>query len=274
MSVKIFPRILLLFAAAGVSIAPRALAAAETETVPAKDAPFARPWTDDASRAIPKRNNPTFFALHQSFLARAREGPVDLLFLGDSITHHWRNYPHLWTHFYGSFNAANFGIGGDQTQHIIWRIENGELDHVHPKVVVLMIGTNNTSTYTAEQILHADEKIVRLIREKLPASRVLLLGIFPRGPRKGSHGTFDDAVKRMQTIHTVNAGLARLDDGDHIRYLDIGARFLGDDDQVARNIMPDHLHPNGAGYELWGEAMQPLLLEMIRASAGSPAAPH
>ncbi len=217
----------------------------------------------DASAPIPKTGNAGFFQRHEKFLARAKSGPIGVLFLGDSITEGWAKAPHIWDHYYGQYQPANFGISGDQTQHVIWRIENGELDGITPKVVVLMLGTNNSLAHTGAQIAAADTKIVHLIREKIPGVKVLLLAIFPRGPRKS--GGRDEPLEQIMTaITTANAELAKLDDGTNVRFLDINARFLGNDGTIPKIIMPDQLHPNAAGYQLWAEAMQPLLDEMMR----------
>ena len=139
------------------------------------------------------------------------------------------------------------------------------MDGIKPKVVVLMIGTNNTSNHTGAQIAAADAKIVRLIREKIPGTKVLLLAIFPRGPRKDRAGVvIDDAVKRMAAIREANAALAKLDDGQNVRFLDINAGFLDAGGKIPDAIMPDQLHPNVAGYKIWADAMQPLLDEMMK----------
>jgi beta-glucosidase len=229
---------------------------------PAPQAATAPAVTVDASAPIPKRGNARFYELHASFLKRGKE-PMGVLFLGDSITEGWGKAPDVWKEHYEKYQPANFGIGGDQTQHVIWRIEDGELDGISPKVVVLMIGTNNSSRHTAAEITAADTKIVRLIREKIPSAKVLLLAIFPRGPRKGGT-TPDPWEKRMEVIHAVNAELAKLDDGKNVRFLDINAGFLGADGKIPDAIMPDQLHPNAAGYKIWAEAMQPLLDEMMK----------
>lgn len=217
----------------------------------------------DASAPIAKTDTGAFLKRHESFLARAKEGPVGLLFLGDSITDGWSKAPHIFDKYYGKYAPANFGIGGDQTQHVIWRTVNGELDGIEPRVSVLMIGTNNSAAHSADQIFAANKKIVELIRTKIPGSKVLLLAIFPRGPRKNNDGTPDVWEKRMDTIRAANAQLATLDDGKNVRFLDIGAKFLGNDGTIPNIIMPDQLHPNAAGYQLWAEAMQPLLTEML-----------
>jgi beta-glucosidase len=219
----------------------------------------------DASAPIPKKDSGSFLRKHEAFLQRGKAGPIGVLFLGDSITEGWTKAPAVWSEYYGRFEPANFGIGGDQTQHVIWRIENGELDGIHPRLVVLMLGTNNSADHTGEQIADADTKIVRLIRAKLPETKVLLLAIFPRGPRKNAQGVItDDGVRRMAAIHEANVRLAGLDDGKEVRFLDIGPKFLGPDGAIPNDVMPDQLHPNAAGYKIWAEAMQPLFEEMMR----------
>lgn len=235
-----------------------------TPAAAAAVAPAAPTTPVDASAAIPKTGSAPFFKLHDEFLARGKSGPIGVLFLGDSITEGWKKAPHIWEHYYAKYQPANFGIGGDQTQHVIWRIENGELDGITPKVVVLMLGTNNSGAHSAEQIVAADRKIVQLIRTRLPETKILLLAVFPRGPRKARDGSPEPWEKRMAVIRGVNADLAGLDDGKTIRFLDINARFLGNDGTIPNIIMPDQLHPNAAGYQLWAEAMQPLLDEMMK----------
>jgi len=219
-----------------------------------------------ADPSIPqeKKDSGKFLKMHESFLQRGKAGPIGVLFLGDSITEGWARAPEVWEKYYKPYDAANFGIGGDRTEHVLWRIAQGELDGIHPKVVVLMIGTNNSGTHTAQQIAAADKKIVGQIRAKLPQTKVLLLAVFPRGPRKLRDGTLDDGVQRMETIRTVNAELAKLDDGKLVRYLDLGPKFLGPDGKIPNDVMPDQLHPNAKGYQIWAAAMQPLLDEMLK----------
>ncbi|HEU5079143.1 MAG TPA: GDSL-type esterase/lipase family protein [Opitutaceae bacterium] len=252
------------------------VAVAQTSAPATKSAQPATPSTPpakvDASAPIQKQNNARFLELHESFLQRAKSGPIDLLFLGDSITEGWKKAPHIWEHYYGKLQPANFGIGGDQTQHVIWRIENGELDGIHPKVVVLMLGTNNTASHTAEEIAAADKKIVELIRAKIPSTKVLVLAVFPRGARKNKEGVITpeaiaEASRRMAVIDALNPMLAKLDDGVNVRFLNINERFLGQDGKIPFPIMPDQLHPTAAGYQLWAEAMQPLLDEMLNPPA-------
>ena len=222
-----------------------------------------------ASDAVEKQDDGVFLKKHDAILQRARSGPIGLLFLGDSITERWHIAPHIWEAYYGKYHPANFGIGGDRTQNVVWRIEHGELDGIAPRVVVLLLGTNNSLDYPAADIAAADRKIVGMIRARLPASKILLLGIFPRGPRDARGGPVtpdkvEEAAGRMRTIDAVNRELATLDDGKTVRYLDIGAVFLGQDGRIPKPIMPDQLHPGPAGYQLWADAMRPLLDSMMR----------
>jgi beta-glucosidase len=240
----------------GVLLISRGLLRADATTAPAgtNDGP-----ADVAAAKVGMGAN-QFMERHEKFLARKTQGPIDVVFLGDSITQGWEGPgKDVWDKFYGDRNAANFGIGGDRTQHVLWRIDNGELDGISPKVLVLLIGTNNIG-YSAEDILKGDTKIIDEIHEKLPNTKLLLLAIFPRGddPSKPE-------VKAMRDkLATVNKGLAALDDGNKTRYLDIGDKFLDADGKIPVDIMKDALHPTAQGYEIWAEAMNPLLTEMMK----------
>jgi lysophospholipase L1-like esterase len=198
---------------------------------------------------------------HESFLKRDKAGPIGLLFVGDSITDFWGGRgAKVWAKEYGKFDPADFGVSGDRTEHVLWRIANGELDGISPKVVVLMIGTNNINS-TADKIIAGDSKIVEQIHAKLPDTKLLLLGIFPRGvdPKKSK-----SVAAIRDKISTVNAAIARLDDGAKTRYLDIGDKFLTPDDVLTPEVMPDGLHPSARGYQIWADAMRPLLEEMMK----------
>jgi lysophospholipase L1-like esterase len=246
----------------GIVLAWGARATADAPTAPPATQPAAMQPADVAAPKLSPngRMDAHFQKMHESFLLRRTQSPIGVLFLGDSITEGWSGRgKRVWDMYYSKLDAANFGIGGDKTQHVLWRIENGELDGISPKVVVLLIGTNNIG-YPAEDILKADELIVQRIHEKLPNSKLLILGIFPRGDDPKAPSVAEMRAK----IKTVNKGLATLDDGNMTRFLDIGSKFLNDDGSLPRPIMPDFLHPSPAGYLIWADAMAPLLNEMLR----------
>lgn len=225
----------------------------------------------DASEAVKNtaiipvlRTNPTnWVARHEGFVEIAKKGNVDLLFMGDSITDGWRTRgKNVWNKYYAPQNAANFGIGGDRTEHVLWRMDHGELDGIKPKVVVLMIGTNNSGKEkdgrlrnTIPQIIEGVTAVVTELRAKLPESKILLLAIFPRA--------VTDDFQRGE-VAVVNTALAKLDDGKMVKFLDIGPKFLEADATLPRSIMPDLLHPNEKGYQIWADAMNPTLDEMMK----------
>ncbi len=218
---------------------------------------------DDPSIGATKRGNASFFEKHAAFLKRAAAGPAGVVFIGDSITQGWGKVPEIWEKAWGKYQPANFGIGGDRTQHVIWRIEEGELDKVSPKVVVLMIGTNNTMDDSAKDIAKANRKIVGMIEKALPETNILLLAVFPRGPRTMRGNVDDPWEMRMEKIDTINADMAKLDNGRSIRFLDLGPKFTSADGTITHAIMPDQLHLSPAGYQIWVEGMAPLLTEMM-----------
>jgi lysophospholipase L1-like esterase len=202
---------------------------------------------------------------HEGFVEIAKKGGVNVLFLGDSITDAWRQKPAqpTWDKYFKPLGAANFGIGGDRTEHVLWRIQHGELEGITPKAIVLMIGTNNTGGNSAEQIAAGIKAIVHTLREETPTSKILLLGVFPRGPKP------DTAVRKK--IAEINEMISKLDDGGkHVRYMDIGSKFLQPDGTLTKEIMPDYLHLSARGYEIWGDAIAPTVKEMVgKAGTGS-----
>ena len=209
----------------------------------------------------PKTGKPStgFLASHDKYVATAKEGKTQLLFLGDSITAGWATRgKEVWAKSFTQWEPANFGIGGDRTQHVLWRIENGELDGIKPKVAVLMIGTNNVSTDPAEGIAKAVTKIVETIRAKTPETKILLLAVFPRGELASPNPARDK-------IAEVNATIAKLEDDQHVFFMDIGGKFLQPDGTLPKDIMPDSLHPNDAGYQIWADAIHhPKLTELMK----------
>jgi len=203
---------------------------------------------------VPRLTAPNWFANHSHFLELALQGNIDLLFLGDSITDGWRvpgsDGPggglEIWNKTYAPRHAANFGIGGDRTENVLWRLDQGEVEGLNPKVIVLMIGTNNTGTNEVPEIVEGVEAIIKRLRAKMPKSKVLLLAIFPRSERS------NDPLR--QKIQNINSRLALLDDGQCVNFLDIGGKFLQPDGTLTRDVMPDFLHPNPKGYQIWADA--------------------
>ncbi len=191
--------------------------------------------------------------LHQKFLARTKKGNVDLLFLGDSITQGWHDNS-TWQRHYGPRNAANYGIGGDRTEHVLWRIQNGEIEGISPKLIVLMIGTNNSRDNSADEIALGVKTIVKTLREKLPQTKILLLGIFPRGEKPNP---------QRDKLNQVNATISKLDDGAFVHYLDIGKAFLAEDGSLPKNVMPDFLHLSPKGYQIWADAIEPTVWKLL-----------
>jgi lysophospholipase L1-like esterase len=185
---------------------------------------------------------------------------VELLFLGDSITQGWNNNA-IWKRHYEPRNAANFGIGGDRTQHVLWRIENGEIEGLSPRVAVLMIGTNNISSNTPEEIAEGVKANVSKLREKLPETKILLLGVFPRGATRDKTA---EAAKPADQPAKINAIISKLDDGKAVKYLDIGKVFLDAEGNIPRSLMPDFLHLSPPGYRKWADAIEPTLWDMMQ----------
>jgi len=225
---------------------------------PAKPTPV-KEAADQPAIKLGRDEGKSFLARHEGFLKdlKAMDGKVDLLLVGDSITDGWRRGGK------NVFDAAfpkstlNIGIGGDRTQHVIWRLQNGEVEGIKPKVAMLMIGTNNLSSNSDEEIVAGIKKCVSLLREKLPETKVLLLGVFPRAAKP------EDAARSR--IKNINSQIAKLDDGGKtVKYLDIGEQFLDKDGNLPKEIMPDALHPNQKGYQIWADAVKPTLEGMMK----------
>ncbi len=215
-----------------------------------------------AAAKLGKNGDPDagFMKRHAQYLERAKKGDVGLLFLGDSITQGWEKPKEIWEAAFGQYKPANFGIGGDRTQHVLWRIENGELEGIKPKVAVIMIGTNNLSSDKPDMIAEGIEKIVQTTRQKTGA-KVLLLGIFPRGKDPA-----EPNVKiAREKIAKINERIGKLDDGGKtIKFMDIKEKFLEPDATITKEVMPDYLHLSKDGYQRWADALKSELEEMMK----------
>lgn len=210
--------------------------------------------------AIVPSLSPNFREKHEANLEVARGGDIDILFMGDSITDWWRSErepyagkPVFDAHF-GDMKVANFGIAGDTTQGVLYRLQNGEGQGFSPKAVMLMIGTNNTRANTAGEIAEGVGAVVLELQKDFPDAKILLLAVFPRGAA-------DDPVRAE--IAEINSIISRLDDGERVVYMDIGDIFLDEQGNIPRDIMSDGLHPTTRGYELWAEAVKEPLQEML-----------
>lgn len=192
--------------------------------------------------------------MHEPFLRRGRQGAVNLLFLGDSITQGWQGQP-AWAAEFAPYTAANFGVPGDQTQQILWRVENGELQGIHPKLVVLLAGTNNLEHDTAEDVASGIRAIVGELERRKPDTTILLLGIFPRG-----HSPADPLRAK---VRAVNRQIEPLGDGRRVHYLDIGERFVAPDGSISSTVMPDYLHLSKDGYDRWASAIRSAVRKLM-----------
>jgi beta-glucosidase len=228
--------------------------------------------THDEVTAVAQDPNlvPWWPARHQAVLKRIKKGHVDVIMLGDSITHKWeRAGKKVWKEYYGKRNAVNLGFGGDRTQHVLWRIQHGEIEGINPKLAILMIGTNNTGREgsTAERIADGIKAIVCELRKKLPNTKILVLGIFPRGSveqRKGE--TYYETAPyndQWAKIDRINKLTSRIADNKMIYYLNINKVFLNEKGEVTRKALPDLLHPGEKGFQLWAQAMEPTVKKLL-----------
>lgn len=196
-------------------------------------------------------------ARHEGVLERVARGDVDLLMIGDSITHGWESGgKEMWDKYYAPRKAVNMGFGGDRTQHVLWRLEHGEIDGISPKLAVIMIGTNNSNgeDNTAEEISDGIVAICKKLRKELPEMKILILAIFPRAEKPCAQREKNAKASELAS---------KIADGKMIHYLDINKVFLTEDGTLTKEIMPDFLHPNVTGYKIWAEAMEPKIAELM-----------
>jgi lysophospholipase L1-like esterase len=226
-------------------------------------APVAR--TDSKSRTA-----------HEQLLEKAKKGRNDVYFVGDSITRRWgaTDYPDFlanWKRNFHGWNAANFGWGGDSIQNILWRLQNGELDKVKPKVIVVMAGTNNigaASCNTDEETKVADiekglKAVLDVCHEKAPEAVILLMGITPR----------NDNPAFMKVINKVNERIERLADAKKVRFLNINDKLADKKGVFLEGMSLDRLHLSAKGYQVWADALKPLFRELLGPPAKDDLAP-
>jgi lysophospholipase L1-like esterase len=234
---------------------------------PAESGPVA-PREPEEAKLIPVTPLPGYFAghpkvwtiYHEQNLKRAKEGSVDVLFLGDSITQGWSGVgKEHWEKNFVPLKAANFGIGGDKTGNVLWRIEHGEVDGISPKLVVLMIGVNNiwSGKNSGEEIAGGVRAIVEKLRAKLPQTKVLVLGVLPIGDKGEDLGRF--------RVKEINDHAAKLDDGATVRFFDVGARLLQKNGKLLEGAYgPDNVHLTAKGYEVLAKELAPIVAGLVK----------
>jgi lysophospholipase L1-like esterase len=214
---------------------------------------------------------------HEQLLAKKTQGRIDIYFEGDSITRRWgaTDYPLLlenWRQNFTGWNAADFGWGADRIENILWRLENGELDGVHPKIVVLLAGTNNIGnripTEGADVLVSNVTKglaaVLRTIQEKAPEATIILTAIFPR----------NDNMAVMPEIDGINSNLAKMADGTRVRFLNVNDKLADSTGKLHEGMMnPDKLHPALPGYQMWADALKPIFREILGPPAAEDHAP-
>jgi lysophospholipase L1-like esterase len=201
---------------------------------------------------------------HASAAALIKERRPEIVLIGDSITHFWAGDPFdlrhagvdSWERLFAGRRVVNLGYGWDRTENVLWRLAHGEFEGVSPAVAVVMIGTNNVGRNTPDEIAAGVEQICAVIHGASPSTRILLLGIFPRGEKPNP---------ARDTVGEINTRIARLEGRYGITYLDIGHVFLGPDGTIAKDVMGDFLHPTAKGYTLWADAMAPTLTRLLAA---------
>ena len=222
---------------------PEAKPAAKPPAKPAITVPTTEPVNRDGAR-------------HQLINSRAIPGQVDLLFIGDSITQGWEGAgKEAWEKYFGQRKPMNAGIGGDRTQHILWRLDNGNIKGISPKAAVLMIGTNNSGVNNSEEIAAGITAIVAKLRKELPETKILLLAIFPRGADKTS--------PQRKVNEGANAIIAKMADDQSVFFMDLAPKFLAEDGTLSKEIMPDLLHLSPKGYEIWASSIDGKVAELL-----------
>lgn len=222
----------------------------------AADNPAASPARRVNTAVVPTPGgSDTWRARHKAMNDRARQGNVDLIYIGDSIVGNWKwEGKPVWDHYYAKRNGLILGISGDRTEQVLWRLQNGNIDGIVPKAAIVMIGQNNGPFNTGEEIGAGVTAIVQTLREKLPDTKVLVLAIFMRGEKP----TPERAV-----LAKANEIASRLADNVHVFYLDVNHLFLRPDGSIPASLMPDFEHPNEEGHRVWAAAVEPKLAELM-----------
>lgn len=210
--------------------------------------------TNTAALPVPM-TKPGWMERHESMNAKAKQGNIGLIYIGDSIVQRYEAAGNpVWDQYYAPRNALNLGISGDRTQHVIWRLEHGNLEGISPKLAIVMIGQNNGGHNNAREIAEGVTEVVKRIRIKLPDTKILLLGIFQRREKP----TPERAV-----LAEANKDIAKLADFSSIHYMDINPVFVQPDGTIPASLMPDFEHPSELGYQRWAEAIESKVAELM-----------
>ena len=232
---------------------------------------------ESATKPVPRSDKNSMTA-HEELLQKARQGKIDIYFEGDSITRRWgtsdeqyKPFLENWKQNFFGWNAADFGWGGDKVQHILWRLNNGELDNVNPKIIVLLAGTNNVGKESPEKddpraadITQGIEQVLKVMRKKAPNATIILMGILPR----------NDNMAVMPIINEVNRRIATFADGKKIRYLNINDKLADKDGKLFEGMTnSDMLHLDVKAYQVWADALKPIFTEILGPPAKEDHAP-
>ena len=197
----------------------------------------------------------TWKARHLAINARAKAGHVDLIYIGDSIVRSWMwDGTPVWDYYYAKRNGMIAGMTGDRTEQVLWRLQNGNIDGISPKLAIVMIGQNNGPFNTGEEIGAGVAAIVQTLRKKLPETKLLVLAIFPRGEKP----TAERAV-----LAKANEIASKLADGNYVFYMDVNYLLLRPDGSIPASLMPDFEHPNEEGHRVWAAAIEPKVAELM-----------
>jgi len=232
------------------------------------------PWARGADLTVPvERTDKNSRTAHEQLLEKVKKGRIDAYFVGDSITRRWgaTDYPDFlenWKKNFFGWNAADFGWGADSIQNILWRIQNGELDGVNPKVIVILAGTNNVGTKPGgdekvAEILSGFDALIDTCRQKAPGAKIILTAIFPR----------NDSMAVLPEIRQINDGLAGLADGQKIFYVNVNDKLANPDGTLLDGMTVDKLPPTVQGYQVWADALKPILTEILGPPAKEDFAP-
>ena len=195
---------------------------------------------------------------HEHALARIRQGEVELLLIGDSITQGWDDEGRrIWDSYYGRRRAVNLGFNGDGTEHVLWRLDHGEVEGIAPKLAVVMIGTNNTGTRhdPPEETAAGIQAILTTLHTRLPGTKILLLGVFPRS------ASGDDLFRRLNAA--INVRIRHYADNQQVFFLDLSPRFFDRWGRLSQDLMPDYLHPSERGYQVWADGMEDMIRKLL-----------